>query len=63
MDKQAMSKRQVLAELTKLYDICYDASSNDASSTEDDGWMAIAGAISTAEDVAYREIQWDDKDE
>lgn len=46
-----MTKLEVLDELTKLYNLCYD------SSTNDDGWMRMAGAISTAEDVAIREMR------
>jgi len=46
-----MTKQEVLKKLTELYDLCHDSSTN-----YDDGWMAIAGAISTAEDVAIQEI-------
>jgi hypothetical protein len=49
-----MTKQQVLEKLTELYTVCHDSSSN-----IDDGWMGIAGAISTAEDVAEREIRWE----
>jgi hypothetical protein len=52
-----MTKQEVLEKLTELYTICHNSSSN-----KDDGWMAIAGAISTAEDVAGREIRWEKED-
>tara|TARA_R110000782_G_scaffold112568_6_gene202519 strand:- start:255 stop:425 length:171 start_codon:yes stop_codon:yes gene_type:complete len=54
----------MLEKLTELYNICHDSSSKDAyglGNRSDDGWMAIAGAISTAEDVAEREIRWEKK--
>jgi hypothetical protein len=55
-----MTKQEVLEKLTELYTICYDSSSSkDKDKYSDDGWMAIAGAISTAEDVAEREIRWE----
>ena len=57
-----MTKQEVLEKLTELYTICHDSSSKDAyglGNRSDDGWMAIAGAISTAEDVAEREIRWE----
>jgi len=53
-----MTKQQVLKKLTELYNICHDSSTN-----YDDGWMAIAGAISTVEDVAIKEIDWEQKTE
>jgi len=46
-----MTKQEVLEKLTELYDLCHDSSTN-----YDDGWMSMAGAISTAEDVTIREI-------
>ena len=53
-----MTKQEVLDELTKLFNHCYES-----SSTKDTysgcGWMAMAGAISTAEDVAERVIRWE----
>jgi|TARA_B100000073_G_C23694571_1_gene557822 hypothetical protein len=48
--RQAMTKKEVLDALTKLYDICASGSSK-----PDDGWSRMAGAISTAEDVARQE--------
>jgi len=53
-----MTKQQMLEKLTELYTICHDSSSA-SEMLKDDGWMAIAGAISTAEDVAEREIRWE----
>lgn len=53
-----MTKQEVLKKLTELYDLCHDSSTN-----YDDGWMAIAGAISTAEDVAIQEINREANDE
>tara|TARA_B100002019_G_scaffold163881_1_gene141405 strand:+ start:2199 stop:2528 length:330 start_codon:yes stop_codon:yes gene_type:complete len=49
-----MTKQEVLEKLTELYNFCHDSSTN-----YDDGWMAIAGAISTAEDVVIKEINWE----
>jgi len=49
-----MTKAEVLQELTKLYDICINNSSE-----PDDSWFRIAGAISTAEDVVIQEIKYD----
>jgi len=49
-----MTKQEVLEKLTELYTLCHDSSTD-----YDDGWMAIAGAISTAEDVAIKEIRWE----
>ena len=49
-----MTKQEVLEKLTELYNLCYDSSTN-----YDDGWIAMAGAISTAEDVAIKEINND----
>ena len=51
-----MTKNEVLQHLTKLYDVC-----ENESSYHDDGWAAIAEAISVAEDVAHTEIKWDEK--
>lgn len=48
---KTMCKEEVLEMLTKLYYICYDNSSE-----TDDSWFRMAGAISTAEDVAIQEI-------
>ena len=45
-----MTKAEGLQELTKLYDICINSSSE-----PDDSWFRIAGAISTAEDVVIQE--------
>lgn len=62
-----MTKQEVLDELTKLYNLCYDSSINSNpsydSSTNDDGWMAMARIISTAEDVAIREIRLEKEDD
>ena len=49
-NKEVMTKEEVLDALTKLYDMCVLGSSE-----PDDGWSRIAGAISTAEDVARQE--------
>jgi len=46
----------VLKKLTDLYDIC-----DDQSEHADDGWRNMALAISTAEDVAQKEIAWDNQ--
>ena len=55
-----MTKQEVLDKLTELYCICYDSSGVDMSDTDfDEGWIAMAGAISTAEDVAIKEINND----
>lgn len=51
-----MKKQDVLKKLTDLYDIC-----DDQSEHADDGWRNIALAISTAEDVAQKEIDWDNE--
>ncbi len=53
-----MTKQEVLEKLTELYNLC-----NDSSTNYDDGWIAMAGAISTAEDVAIREIKLEQKDD
>mgnify|MGYP001169743651 CR=1 FL=1 len=53
-----MTKQEVFEKLTELYNICHDSSSN-KDKFSDDGWMNMAGAISTAEDVATREIMWE----
>jgi len=52
--KSVLTKAEVLEELTKLYYICINSSSE-----PDDSWFCIAGAISTAEDVVMREIKYD----
>ena len=49
-----MTKQEVLEKLTELYGICQDSSTN-----YDDGWGVMAGAISAAEDVAIKEINWE----
>ena len=49
-----MTKQEVLEKLTELYDLCHDSSTN-----SDDGWMAMAGAISVAENVAIKVIDSD----
>jgi len=51
-----MKKQEVLKKLTDLYDICIDQSEH-----ADDGWTNMALAISTAEDVAQKEITWDNQ--
>ena len=51
-----MKKQEVLKKLTDLYDIC-----DDQSEHADDGWRNMALAISTAEDVAQKEIAWDNQ--
>ena len=51
-----MAKQEVLEKLIELYNLCHDSSTN-----HDDGWMAMAGAISVAEDVAIKEINWESK--
>lgn len=51
-----MKKQEVLKKLTELYDIC-----DDQSEHADDGWRNIALAISTAENVAQKEITWDNQ--
>ena len=51
-----MKKQEVLKKLTNLYDIC-----DDQSEHADDGWRNIALAISTAENVAQKEITWDNQ--
>ena len=56
-----MTKQEVLEKLTELYNRCHDSSSTKDICSVDDGWMNIASAISTAEDVAIREIIWDEK--
>ena len=48
--QKGMTKAEVLNALTNLYDMCVSGSSE-----PDDGWSRIAGAISTAEDVARQE--------
>ncbi len=53
-----MTKQEVLEKLTELYNLCHDSSIN-----YDDGWMAMARIISTAEDVAIREIRWEKEDD
>ena len=58
-----MTKQEVLDELTKLYNLCYDSSTTKGNKYSDDGWMNIASAISTAEDVAIREIRWEKEDD
>jgi len=50
--KSVLTKAEVLEELTKLYYICINSSSE-----PDDSWFCIAGAISTAEDVVMREMK------
>ena len=51
-DNEFLTKAEVLEELTKLYEICINNSSE-----SDDSWSRIAGAISTAEDVVIQERQ------
>ena len=51
-DSEVLTKAQVLEELTKLYYICINSSSE-----PDDSWSRIAGVISTAEDVVIKEIK------
>ena len=50
LKQNVMTKEEVLNALTNLYDMCVLGSSE-----PDDGWSRIAGAISTAEDVARQE--------
>lgn len=57
-----MTKQEVLEKLTELYNLCYDSSPTKDDKYSDDGWMNIASAISTAEDVAIREIRWENED-
>ena len=52
-----LTKQQVLERLIELYLICHDSSTD-----YNDGWMAMAGAISTAEDVAIKEIEYERKE-
>ena len=47
-----LTKAEVLEELTKLYYICINSSSE-----PDDSWFRIAGTISTAEDVVIQEMK------
>ena len=51
-DNEVLTKAAVLEELTKLYDICMNSSSESV-----DSWSHIARAISTAEDVVIQEIK------
>ena len=51
-DSEVLTKAEVLEELTKLYDICMNSSSE-----LDDSWFCIAGAISNAEDVVIQEMK------
>ena len=52
-----MTKQEVLKKLTELHDLCHNSSTN-----YDDGWMVMAGAISTAEDVVIKEIRLENDD-
>ena len=56
-----MTKQEVLEKLTELYNICHNSSPN-KDKYSDDGWINMAVAISTAEDVAIREIMWEKND-
>ena len=51
-DNEFLTKAEVLEELTKLYDICMNSSSE-----LDDSWFRIAGVISNAEDVVIQEMK------
>jgi len=58
-----MTKAEVLQELTKLYYICINNSSEKIEqeiagvNISDDSWSRIARVISTAEDVVIQEIK------
>tara|TARA_X000001382_G_scaffold105898_1_gene81217 strand:- start:356 stop:538 length:183 start_codon:yes stop_codon:yes gene_type:complete len=58
-----MTKAEVLQELTKLYYICINNSSEKIEqeiagvNISDDSWFRIAEVISTAEDVVIKEIK------
>ena len=62
-DNEVLTKAEVLEELTKLYYICINNSSEKIEqeiaevNISDDGWSRIAVAISTAEDVVIKEIK------